>query len=138
MRIHSCLSVAVLIAVSTSTNLQAQVAAGGGGVPRPDQFFSVQAPFNSGIFVKPGKELSAAQIKKRDEAWRAEIRKQLFVPDPLPALQAKVWSTFSPTPGVLADRVTYSTANGMRVPAIVYRPDPKVSHWKGKLPGIVM
>lgn len=138
MRISSCLSVAVLIAASAFTSLHGQVAAGGGGVPRPDQFFSVQAPYNSGIFVAPGKDLSAAQIKKRDEAWRAEIRKQLFVPDKLPALQAKVWSTFSPTPGVLADRVTYSTANGMRVPAIVYRPDPKTTHWKGKLPGIVV
>ncbi len=39
---------------------------------------------------------------------------------------------------MLADRVTYRTADGMLVPAIVYRPDPKVAHWKGKLPGIVI
>jgi dienelactone hydrolase len=41
-------------------------------------------------------------------------------------------------PGVLADRVTYSTADGMRVPAIVYKPNPSVYHWKGRLPGIVV
>lgn len=132
--ISGFLATAVLAVVSVA----AQVAAGGGGVPRPDEFFTVQAPYDSGIFATPGKELSAAQIRKRDVAWRSEIRKQLFIPDHLPALQTKVWSTFSPMPGVLADRVTYATADGMRVPAIVYRPDPKTTHFKGKLPGIVV
>ena len=79
-----------------------------------------------------------AANQSRDDAWRAEIRRQLYIPDKLPALDAKVWSTFSPTPGVLADRVTYATADGMIVPAIVYRPDPKVAKWKGKLPGLVI
>jgi dienelactone hydrolase len=79
-----------------------------------------------------------AANQTRDDAWRAEIRHQLYIPDKLPALDAKVWSTFSPTPGVLADRVTYATADGMIVPAIVYRPDPKVAKWKGKLPGLVI
>jgi dienelactone hydrolase len=40
--------------------------------------------------------------------------------------------------GVIADRITYATEYEMRVPAVVYRPDPKVFHWKGKLPGIVV
>lgn len=74
----------------------------------------------------------------RDAKWREEIRHALHVPDTLPALDAKVWGTFSPTPGVLADRVTYSTADGMIVPAIVYRPDPKTAPYKTKLPGIVI
>ncbi len=69
---------------------------------------------------------------------RTQIRHALDVPDQLPALNARVWSTFSPTSGVLADRVTYTTQDAMLVPAIVYRPDPKVMHWKGKLPGIVI
>jgi len=88
--------------------------------------------------ILPVQAIKANQA--RDDAWRAEIRHQLYIPDHLPALDAKVWSTFSPTPGVLADRVTYATAEGMIVPAIVYRPDPKVLHWKGKarLPGIVI
>src|ERR1700743_1075376 len=80
----------------------------------------------------------SATNQARDDAWRAEIRHQLYIPDKLPALDAKVWSTFSPAPGVLADRVTYATADGMMVPAIVYRPDPKVAKWKGKLPGLVI
>ncbi len=72
---------------------------------------------------------------KRDAAWRAAMRERLHVPATLPALDAKTWSTFSPAPGVKADRVTYNTADGMIVPAIVYRPDPMP---KQKLPGIVV
>jgi dienelactone hydrolase len=72
------------------------------------------------------------------DVWRAEIRHALYVPDKLPPLDAKVWSSFSPAAGVIADRVTYATADGMLVPAIVYRPDPKVTHYRGKLPGIVV
>jgi len=131
--LHLALAIALPLAAAGGS---AQVAAGGGGTPAPQQFFTVQTPFNAGDFVRPGRELSPAQRRKRNAAWRAEIRKQLFVPDKLPALDAKVWSTFSPMPGVIADRVTYATADGMRVPAIVYRPDPKLVH--GKLPGIVI
>jgi dienelactone hydrolase len=80
----------------------------------------------------------SAPAQMPTEAWRAKIRHTLYVPDKLPALHAKVWSTFSPVPGVLADRVTYSTADGMLVPAVVYRPDPKVTRYKGKLPGLVV
>ncbi|SEG47216.1 Prolyl oligopeptidase family protein [Bryocella elongata] len=74
------------------------------------------------------------------DAWEASMHDVLHTPydSKLPALDAKVWSTFSPTPGVLADRVTYSTASEMLVPAIVYRPDPKVTKYKGQLPGIVI
>ena len=86
----------------------------------------------------PAKDLTAQQQTARMAKWRAEIRHALYVPDTLPGLEAKTWSTFSPMPGVLADRVTYRTLDGMIVPAIVYRPDPKVLKWKGKLPGIVL
>ncbi len=88
----------------------------------------------------PAKDLTAKEQAARLAKWRAEIRHTLYVPDTLPALEAKVWSTFSPTAGVLADRVTYHTMDGMLVTAIVYRPDPKVGRWngKGKLPGIVL
>jgi dienelactone hydrolase len=85
-----------------------------------------------------GKDLTAQERAAQFAKWRAEIRRTLYVPDAPPKLEAKTWSTFSPTPGVLADRVTYHTLEGMIVPAIVYRPDPKVLHWKGKLPGIVV
>ncbi len=86
----------------------------------------------------PAKDLTRKQQAARLEQWREMIRKQLYIPSPLPKLDAKVWSTFSPMPGVLADRVTYSTADGMIVPAVVYRPDPKTVKWKGRLPGIVV
>lgn len=129
-------SMATFLALGIS--VQAQVAAGGGGDPKPAEFFGVSAQFSGELYTEPGKELTQAQRKQRDTAWRREIRHQLYVPESLPALQSKVWSSFSPMPGVIADRVTYATADGMRVPAIVYRPDPKVAQWKGKLPGIVV
>lgn len=81
---------------------------------------------------------AAPLTKKQCTRLREEIRQTLDVPDTLPPLDAKVWGTFSPMRGVLADRVTYNTADGMMVTAIVYRPDSSVERWKGRLPGIVM
>lgn len=133
-----CICAAIGLALLAGGGLRAQVASGGGGEPRPDQYFRATAPFNAGVFVSPGASLTAKQRRDRDAAWRAEIRKELFVPATLPRLDARVISTFSPMPGVLADRVTYATADGLRVPAVVYRPDPAVQHWRGKLPGIVV
>lgn len=78
--------------------------------------------------------LMHAQQIAREKKWRSEIRHQLYIPDQLPKLDAKVWSSFTPVTGVVADRVTYQTSAGMLVPAIVYRPE----HIKGKLPGIVV
>ncbi len=46
------------------------------------------------------------------------------MPEPLPALEAKTHRKFSPAPGVVAEAVTYATELGMRVPAILYLPDP--------------
>lgn len=67
-------------------------------------------------------------------AWQAKIRAALFIPEVLPALDAKSYGTFSPEPGVIAERVTYATEYGLRVPAIVYRP----VEIRGKIPGIVV
>jgi len=78
--------------------------------------------------------LTSAQRIAREQQWRAQIRHQLYIPDTLPDLEAHIWSTFTPTAGVIADRVTYQTSSGMLVPAIVYRPE----HPSGKLPGIVV
>lgn len=93
--------------------------------------------------LPPAADLTPAQQRKRIEMWRDEIRKALFVPSVLPTLSAKVWSTFSPMPGVRVDRVTYTTADGMLVPAIVYYPDPaalrsKMAHGHERIPGIVI
>jgi dienelactone hydrolase len=73
------------------------------------------------------------------ELWRSDTREALYVPEKLPRLEAKRWSSFSPAPDIVADRVTYRTAAGMLVAAVVYRP----RHWEGqargvKLPGIVI
>lgn len=64
---------------------------------------------------------SAAVSQKQAKLWRAEIRKALFISDPLPQLAPESHGSFVPTPGVVAERVTYGTEFGMRVPAIVYR-----------------
>jgi dienelactone hydrolase len=66
--------------------------------------------------------------------WRKQIKKALFIPDPLPKLASKTYGTFSPAAGVIAERVTYATSYGMRVPAIVYRPAKSEAH----LPGLVI
>lgn len=55
---------------------------------------------------------------------RAQIRANFFVPDPLPALEVKTHRRFAPAPGVAAEAVTYATQLGMRVPGILYLPDP--------------
>jgi len=72
--------------------------------------------------------------KAQVERWRQQIREALFIPSPLPALDAKVYGQWSPAPGVIAERVTYGTQYGMRIPAILYR--PTAVH--GRIPGIVV
>jgi len=53
---------------------------------------------------------------------RQKIKDALFVPNPLPALNAKVHSQIELELGIVADKVTYATEYGMRVPAVVYHP----------------
>lgn len=76
-----------------------------------------------------------AQVSRRQvEAWRSQIRAALFLPERLPSLDTRNYGSFSPAPGVVADRVTYVREYGLRVPAIVYRPADEA----GKLPGMVV
>jgi dienelactone hydrolase len=70
----------------------------------------------------------AAELQKK-------IRDNFFVPDPLPALDATIYRTFSPAAGVKAQAVSYTTQYGVRVPAILYLPDPMP---KGKIPAFVV
>ena len=84
--------------------------------------------------LTPAKDLTPRERTAREEQWRREIRQRLFIPDALPPLEAKTWSSFSPVAGVIAERVTYQTADAMVVPAIVYRPERQ----HGKIPGIVV
>lgn len=76
---------------------------------------------------------SPATAAQFDE-WRSQIKKALFIPDPLPPLTPRNYGSFSPAKGVVAERVSYGTNYGMRVPAIVYRPE----HPNGRLPGLVI
>jgi dienelactone hydrolase len=71
---------------------------------------------------------------EQGEQWRSQIRSALFVPDPLPPLEAQTHGRFEPVPGVVAERVTYQTQFGLRVPAILYL--PKVH--RGRLPGLIV
>src|SRR5579872_56429 len=74
--------------------------------------------------------VTPAQIRD----WRAHIRQDLFVPDPLPPLEVASHGSFEPEPGIVAERITYRTAYDLRVPAILYR--PKMQH--GKAPALVV
>lgn len=56
------------------------------------------------------------------QALRRQIQAALFVPHPLPQVDPQKFGSFEVEPGIIADRVTYATEFGMRVPAIVYHP----------------
>ena len=66
--------------------------------------------------------------------WRRQIKQALFIEDHLPALAPKSFGTFSPAEGVVAERMTFATSYGMRVPAIVYLPSKRTS----RMPGLVI
>jgi len=61
-----------------------------------------------------------AAAKPDWDALRRQIRQTLHVPDPLPKLAGKTYGRFAPTKDVAADRVSFGTDYGLRVPAIVY------------------
>jgi dienelactone hydrolase len=70
-----------------------------------------------------------------EKTWRAQIRTNFFIPDPLPELKATTHRRFEPAPGVVAEAVTYDSQFGLRVPAILYLPNPLP---KGRIPGFVV
>jgi dienelactone hydrolase len=57
-----------------------------------------------------------------ETALRHQIEKTFFVADPLPPPDARQFGQIEIEPGIVADRITYATQFGMRVPAIVYHP----------------
>ena len=66
---------------------------------------------------------SAGAGPHRDwDAIRHQVASILQVADSPYNPQAKFYGRFTPAPGVDADRVSYATAYGLRVPAIVYHP----------------
>ncbi|AWI09713.1 alpha/beta hydrolase family protein [Ereboglobus luteus] len=80
--------------------------------------------------------LSAGPLTQGDIAsLRAQIRENFSVPETLLALDARTHRAFTPATGVRAEAVTYATQFGMRVPAILYLPDPLP---KGKIPAFIV
>ena len=72
--------------------------------------------------------------EQQQQQWREQIRQTLFIPDPLPDLAQEKHGQFSPEPGIVAERITYQTQFGLRVPAIVYRPERPT----GKVPALII
>lgn len=72
--------------------------------------------------------------QEQDRQLRQRVRSALMVPDPRPPLAPELHSRFEPAPGIVAERVTYGTQFGMRIPAIVYLPKER----KGKVPAIIV
>ena len=72
---------------------------------------------------------------------RTSIRDHFFIPNPLPELSPRLHRSFSPAAGVRAEAITYATQHGMRVPAILYLPDPMPKNPDGtpqKIPAFVI
>lgn len=68
------------------------------------------------------------------QQWQSQIRAALFLPDPLPPLAAETHGQFEPADGVVAERVTFGSQFGLRVPAILYRPKSR----SGRLPALAV
>ena len=86
------------------------------------------------ISVPLAQSLSAQQ----EQVWRDQIKSVLFVPNPLPPLTPKTHSQFEPVPGVIAERVTYGTQFGMKVPAILYVPKARSKQLSEKIPALIV
>jgi len=77
--------------------------------------------------------LALPLVAQHEDTRRIEAT--LFVPNPPPALAPMSYGTFEPTPGIVAERITYGTEFGMRIPAILYRPAKSAA---SKAPAIVV
>ena len=84
---------------------------------------------------------SGVLTPERMAELRASIRDHFFIPNPLPDLSPRLHRTFSPAAGVRAEAITYATQHGMRVPAILYLPDPLPKNPDGtpqKIPAFII
>ena len=71
---------------------------------------------------------------EQERVWREKIRSVLSAGDPLPELAPESHGSFEPTPEIIAERITYGTQFGLRIPAIVYRSKSA----RGPGPGIII
>ena len=83
------------------------------------------------LAVSLGSTVAAAG---RETRWRDYIAQALHLAPTLPALEARVHGRFEPEPGIVAERVSYGTTYGMRIPAIVYVPQSR----SGKVPALIV
>jgi len=65
-------------------------------------------------FLVPSSSVCQTLTAAQEQTWRAQIRSNFFIPDPLPALAAQTHRRFCPAPGVSAEAVTYATQFGTR------------------------
>lgn len=87
--------------------------------------------FFAGPLALHAQPATTAQVNQ----WRQQMRRALYIPDPPPAPAPESFGSFTPTPGIVAERVTYRTAYDLRVPAVIYRPADRPA---AKLPAIVV
>lgn len=86
-------------------------------------------------FPAPDPDVAPTPVDAGGDERRRRIRSTLFVPEPLPNLETESNGQFEPAPGVVAERVSFATGYGLRVPAIVYRPKNLP---KSGMPGLVV
>jgi dienelactone hydrolase len=78
---------------------------------------------------------SFATLQAQTDEVRRRIADTLFVPDSPPVLAPERHGSFEPAPGVVAERISYGTEFGMRIPAILYRPANRAAE---KAPAIIV
>lgn len=78
--------------------------------------------------------MAGSGLCSEESELRGRIQAALFATDPLPALASKHHGSFEPEPGIVAERISYATQYGMRVPAILYRPKQA----RGKAPALII
>jgi len=101
---------------------------------RPANRLLVAASVASGIWAAPNCAVADPPTPARQQDWRSQIRAALFIPDRLPPVDPKTHGQFEPEPGIVAERVTYATQFGLRVPAILYMPKQR----QGKVPALIV
>src|SRR5262249_16093536 len=78
--------------------------------------------------------VNAATDSARDRACGDRMAQISHLPATLPPRAVESHVRFEPVPGVVAERVSYATQFGMRVPAILYLPQKH----SGKIPAIIV
>ena len=115
--------------------------AGYGSSTRAQQREPADLGFTAPRVFTSAPAVSDVLTPERMAELRMSIRDHFFIPNPLPELAPRLHRTFTPAVGVRAEAITYATQQGMRVPAILYLPDPMPKNPNGtpqKIPAIVI